>query len=608
MYCNNCGKEMPDGDLFCQHCGAKIDETTPLEQPQNEVTPPKKSPKKLGKKLWVPIVSVVGVLAVTVGAAFAHPVGRNFLTKLVMSPEKYFEHSLTKNAKSFTDDLYASINSFKEMSFQEGGAEGEMKLEFGEGFKDLVESTAGSEAEYITWIDSLGADFDVAASRKGVSGDIVYKINDNKITTVELDADAENFVAYYRFPDINDEALMVDFGEIFEKAGMGALLQIIEGLSGEVDKFFGLIPEQKVTEDIFVRYAKVIAGEIKDVEEESEKIEIEGVSQKCTVLTAEIDGEVLLAMAKSVLVELKDDEDVEGVVKDFMKAYDIDESYYDDFIDQIDGTLDEFPDEIEENISFDVKLYVNNKGEIVGFGFEVQGAELSYITLQKGDKKAIEFKVEGPGANISFAGVEEENGGKVSGDYALKANSMELIKIKTSDIDMNKAKMGQFTGKVTITAGSGLSTLVNMAGGMGGSDVKKAIDIISGIKLELAATDTTAKMSVYSNDKMFISLNVEATRNNNTKLTIPSSYVEVTSTADMESWLSGCSIDGLLDNLRDADLPGELASELENNYAESQVQNDVMMDDYYGMQYTNDELIDMALNSYGTGTVLAEHY
>ena len=84
------------------------------------------------------------------------------------------------------------------------------------------------------------------------------------------------------------------------------------------------------------------------------------------------------------------------------------------------------------DISFEIQ-----KGEIVGFGFEVQGAELSYITLQKGDKKAIEFKVEGPGANISFVGVEEENGGKVSGDYALKANSMELIKIKTSDVDMN---------------------------------------------------------------------------------------------------------------------------------------------------------------------------
>lgn len=604
MYCNNCGKEIPDGDMFCQHCGARIEPEIPAEPPAGEVIPPQKTPKKLGKKLWVPVVAVVGVLAVTVGAAFAHPVGRNFLTKLVMSPESYFEHSLTKNAKAFTDDLYESINSFKNLSFQEGGAKGDMKVEFGEGFKDAIEGVAGDEAQYITWIDSFGADFDVAASRKGASGDIAYKVNDKKITTIEMDMDLENYIAYYRFPDINDEAIRFDFGEIFEEAGMGELLTILESLSGEVDKFYGLIPEQKIMEDIFVRYAKVIAGEIKDVEEETEKIEIEGVSQKCTVLTAEIDGDVLLAMAKGVLEEVKNDKDIEDVVKDFMKAYNIDEANYDKFIESIDGVLDEFPDEIEENITFDVKLYVDNRGQIVGFGVEVQGAEISYITLNKGDKKALEFKVEAAMANMSFSGVEEENGGKVSGDYALSFNSMDIISIKTSDVDIDKAKKGEFNGKMTITAGDGLSSLINMAGGMGGSEVKKAIDIISSIKLELSATDTTGKLSIYSNDKMFIEMSVDAVRNNNTKMSIPSSYIDITSESEIESWLAGCSIDGLLDNLKNADLPGDLASELEDEFNGSQFSNEAMIDEFSGLQYSPEETLNMAMNSFGTGTVI----
>ncbi len=588
MFCNNCGKEVPDGDMFCQHCGAKVGQETPVEPVQSEVVPPQKTPKKFGKKIWVPIVSVIGVLAVSVGVAFAHPVGRNFLTKLVMSPEKYFEHSLTKNAKGLTDDLYASINSFKGLGFKEGGAEGEMKVEFGEGFKDVIEEAAGDEAAYITWIDSFGADFDVAVSKKGLSGDFTYKINDSKITTVELDEDLENFIAYYRFPDINDEALKVDFSETFEEAGMGELMSILGNISKELDKIYGLIPEQKVVEDIFVRYAKVIAGEIKDVEEETEKIEIEGVTQKCTVLTAEIDGDVLLSMAKGVLEEVKDDEDIEDIIKDFMSAYNVDEGNYDNFVESINNALDNFPDEIEENISFDVKLYVNNKGEIVGFGVEVQGAEISFITLEKGSKKAIEFKVEAPGANIAFSGMEEENGGKVSGEYTLKANSMELISVKTSGVDVEKAKNGVFVGNMTIEAGKGISDLMDMMGGR--SEMADVIDVISSLKLELTATDTSGKLSVYAKDKMFIAMTVDAKENSNTKLTFPDSYVTVTDASDMESWLSGCSIDGLLSNLKDADLPGELASELEQSYAESQVSNGAMMDEYSGMQYTPDEL------------------
>ncbi len=593
MYCNNCGKEMPDGDMFCQHCGAKVEQETPVESVTGEGSPQPKAPKKFNKKkIWVPIVSVVGVLAVSVGVAFAHPVGRNFLTKLIMSPEKYFEHSLTKNAKAFTDNLYESINSFKGLSFREGGAEGEMKVEFGEGFKEVIEEAAGDEAEYITWIDSFGADFDVAVSKKGVSGDLTYKINDSKITTLELDEDLENFIAYYRLPDINDEAIKVDFSEIYEEAGMGELMSILGNISKEVDKFYGLIPEQKVAEDIFVRYAKVIAGEIKDVEEETEKIEIEGVSQKCTVLTAEIDGDVMLAMAKSVLEEVKDDEDIEDIIKDFMRAYNVDEGNYDNFVDSINNALDNFPDEIEEDISFDVKLYVDNRGGIVGLGIEVQGAEISFITLEKGDKNAIEFKVEAPGANISFSGMEEENGGKSSGEYALKVNSMELISFKTSGVDVEKAKNGEFVGKMTIEAGKGISDLMDMMGGR--SEMAAIADVISSLKLELSATETSGKLSVYAKDKMFIAMTVDAKENNNTELTFPDSYVDVTSGDDIEGWLANCTIDGLLENLKNADLPSDLVSELEQSYAESQVSNGAMIDEYSGLQYTPDELRDLS--------------
>ena len=47
-------------NIVCFICGAKVGQETPVEPVQSEVVPPQKTPKKFGKKIWVPIVSVIG--------------------------------------------------------------------------------------------------------------------------------------------------------------------------------------------------------------------------------------------------------------------------------------------------------------------------------------------------------------------------------------------------------------------------------------------------------------------------------------------------------------------------------------------------------------------
>lgn len=71
-YCSSCGKVVEEGNLFCDHCGAKIvqDVTPPMVQPQ-PMTPPRESTAKASNKKTVVILSIVcGLLVVALVALF----------------------------------------------------------------------------------------------------------------------------------------------------------------------------------------------------------------------------------------------------------------------------------------------------------------------------------------------------------------------------------------------------------------------------------------------------------------------------------------------------------------------------------------------------------
>lgn len=61
MFCNKCGKELPEGTKFCGGCGASIEDNLKA-QPQNNATVSK--PKSRGKKIGGIIMVALGGLSV----------------------------------------------------------------------------------------------------------------------------------------------------------------------------------------------------------------------------------------------------------------------------------------------------------------------------------------------------------------------------------------------------------------------------------------------------------------------------------------------------------------------------------------------------------------
>ena len=60
MFCNKCGKELPDGTKFCGGCGTAIESATKTEEFSSTVQKPKSKGKKVGGIIMV----VLGALSV----------------------------------------------------------------------------------------------------------------------------------------------------------------------------------------------------------------------------------------------------------------------------------------------------------------------------------------------------------------------------------------------------------------------------------------------------------------------------------------------------------------------------------------------------------------
>ncbi len=103
MYCNQCGKQIPDDAKFCHHCGSAIgaiqnNEPT-NEQPEKKPQRPKKkkekpdkAPASGGKRKWIFIVVavvVVGIVAAAIGVINVVKNHQEVLAELP-DPEYYF--------------------------------------------------------------------------------------------------------------------------------------------------------------------------------------------------------------------------------------------------------------------------------------------------------------------------------------------------------------------------------------------------------------------------------------------------------------------------------------------------------------------------------------
>lgn len=567
MFCEKCGKELADGTVFCENCGAKtnvanndVNAESIVNDYGSDFTPPASGVKnnKRKKIIAASVAGAVVVCGAVTGIAFRNQIG-NWFNKLTKNEEEYLEHVVSKNAEDILKNnagLSGLSNALDILSSDNWNASVEIKAEAGDAAYELLENLGAEDIENIDWLENGSMYFDITRDKNKFGVGAKANINSTDVVTADIAYDTDSEYLYLSCPEVFSKAIrtQVPMDDIADSSELENLpdIDILKSL-----------PDEKVISELLVKYVKCALQSDVDVEEESDKLSVEGISQKATKMTLTITEENLEEMAYAIVKEAKNDKDIEDIIKSFAELYGYDgDEVYEEFTEGINSLLNEkrSSSELSSEELAEIYVWADNQGDIIGFGFEADGVEVTYQALSQGDKFAIECKMTVDGEEISYVGSGTEKKNKIEGKFFLKYNDMDIIEFAMSDIDNKKLEEGVFNGKISIQLSSQASSLLNMVDL--DSDV---IDIVKDMKLELQSDGNTFDITAYKNNDKLIKISLSTQLSKGGNVDIPNDYIDVDSDAIDEKFMQIFEPDAFLDNLRNANVPSEFIDGLEEN-------------------------------------------
>lgn len=609
MFCEKCGNRLREGSAFCNNCGTPAGEpirqsanhvvadnyqnapanqqSEPLvapqtnyenvggqpqgsffEEPQGMGYKSPRSGKKAGLgKAKIPVIVVLAVFVLFVGTCAAcrfvpgitdaiFPRTTNFVMKNFASPKRYLKFVTTeqggeKNIGKLVSDTAELIQN---STLSGNGVEGNIKLTAGSGLKDIIKQNAGAEASpYIEWIDSIGISYDGGLKDSLAGYKMGLSVNDSNVLTLDSVVDLEGKAIYATFPELSTTAIKAALDS--ELAGLEDT-QVIT----QVQEVLKSVVEEVAIDRLVNRYVACVVEAAGDVEKDSEKVTAGDVTQKYTVVSVDIDEADAINMVKAVLKEARDDKELENIIKIVCKSKLADvnpDEVYNEFVAGIDELLEELNDTTvttgEQH--FTLSFWVNNKGEVVGAGMEVDNMMVKCLSVEKGNKFGVKVSAGSGLQNVTFEGGGKISGGKKSGNFTLSAMGADIINVKTEDLEV-KEKDGGFNGKITVQPVEEISGMLSM---IGAGDMQ---DILSGSRIELIGKDNSVELAAYTNEQLFASVHVSATQKQGdaVEVAVPANFVDSEDANAMNTWAAGLSLNAVIDKFREAGAPELLLS------------------------------------------------
>ena len=630
MFCSNCGKELPEGTKFCGFCGtavkaeepetqepAKAEEPVKAEDPvkaqepakaeepikaeEPVVTPepvavqpayeepkPTYSPipeepaeKKKGKggKIAAIVLSCVALIAVIIGGClfFAKDKLGNTIHKTFDKPKDYYSYVEKKNLSNLSEKSGAEYATkvLDQMKTDNRTITETIKVKVGPRGKDFtaLASTAGID---LSWLDSVGLTYVVGAQDSKFKLSMSPILNDTKLATVLMLMDFKEGKIIGSVPELTDKYLGLSLGDSAQFEDSAEQFEKIFGIYEEMAK---AIPSPEKLEEMALKYYEIVMEQVETMEKSKSKLEVDDVSEECTLLTMELSSKELQKILKSLTKELSKDKDVEKI---FMDLYDsmseIDESIsgekmYEDFqksLEKLDQSIEDV--EIEK---FIMETYVNKEGEIVGRTVTIkangESVTVIYANPRKDDNVGLELSVKASKEETSFSltAVGKEKDGKYNGDMKLKVGDKKVATCSIEDYDVEEAKKGNFSGNITIKPGSDvdLNDLIRSVFGRSASD-NQIVSMLGNMDLalklsgEMKLEQHDVTLSVLDGGSEIVSLIFTGTIGEGESISLPENYIEISQNgsydeAELKDFVKNLNFDVVFDNLRTAKLPEE---------------------------------------------------
>ncbi len=530
------------------------------------------------------------------------------LLGLTAAPASAFAQSFTEieqpaltNAISTLAQQYAQ--SFEEFEALQSGIHEEMTFTLDDAGRSLLGILIPVD---ISWFKDvrLSADISMEESTQFMTAGVY--MNDTKICTLEYFFDLENLEIYMRIPELREGYIKVDYEETLkqQKAMLEQQRQALEE-SGEVSqaaedalesmenssfsdpafikeymKFLTnlpeYMPEATTAENILNKYSSILFDHIENTEaSESETLDIAGASEECTVYEGILSQTNARSFLKEVVETAKSDEEIKEILDK------LDESLYQNFMDALDETSENLSEELEDDGShISAKVWVTEDNTIVGRSLTLNDTDESIpiydwkrITDGSNVQSSLAIGPEDEGFSISGKGIIEND--ILSGQWLLKTSSgdydtesgetpapTDWLTINVNSYDTTALKKGCFKGSYSFGLPSVLSadaTPEENAANNPLASFQLLLDIDSDRDHGNVSLSLTNEGVSLGSINVGANLGVTAEKPDFADLT---NVYDSMDEAAMNEYMSGITLDTILNNLVESGMPEELLMQL----------------------------------------------
>ncbi|MCD7708916.1 MAG: zinc-ribbon domain-containing protein [Clostridiales bacterium] len=596
MFCTNCGKEIPEGSAFCDACGAPVSAPTAANQAEDaqpeagavnqgataqpdanaayqsaDAQPPvggyyAPQPVKKRRKWPIAAAAVVVVVVVVAAASVVSGATTGFFLKHFGSAKAYYAYVDKKEFDDKAGDLsnwYGNAASAQK-SVETGGMHVDAELSIDSSGLSLLSSYADMD---LSNLKDIGLSFDRQSGASSSDMRIALAAGGSDLLTFTGYIDDASQL-YLQIPELSGAYLTVDL------AGDDYGVDASAFADGELN-LSDYFPDSSSLKKLVLKYAYAAIADVKMVSKTSDTLTVNGVSEKCTVLTVKITMSDVANMVSDIKKLAESDEELQSICDQLADDMELMSGYREFEGDELYGELLDALDELEEDLSdsyyygdseyLKMQVYIGKGNEVIGrtvsyvdddWGEEYQ--IFSYKEPLSGNKFALEL-VAGSGYDaVSVSGSGIKTNKSLSGAYKIydgditssEDEAEALATISVSDLDRDKLKNGYLDGTFTVSLGSRyLGTYASL--------------ISFGITAQGSSSGMSAEMSLLLNGSPLGSLSFDTSYKSTASVSAPGSSDTVYGIDDADEYIYGLDYEKLFDILGEIGLPSDLLSELE---------------------------------------------
>lgn len=593
MFCRNCGKALEGEQMICEECAAKeaaqaqsetvsldelFDAAPAQEAPKaaqapeftvNEDPAAPPAPKKAnGLRTTLIAVAAVALVAVLV-AVFCWPSISSFVNRTFQTPAEYLltaEQKTLRESGLFDGELDSYMETLATNTSGNTAAQADFTLTLSDTLTGLIETslkqTENVELD-LDWLDSILLQYTTTTGKSGTGIDLGIGINGKQLLTLDMLVDYANNMEYMCIPELNKDYLSIAMPDL-DTADFTQTLDQMNAIYADLAK---AMPNEEKLEQMVDRFLSVALSQLSDVQKQTETVELDGLSQKFTVLETKITHEDAIHVAVAVLEEAKENETFRVLLQayfDFTNAifavepestgYAWEDLTVEDFLTQIDDTIASLKEEtIFEDSYITMKTYVDMKDIVCGRAFvSEEGEQVCYIVL----RRAQDFALRAEAANVAISGRGTEAKDVVNGTITLKVEDKEACIFTLTDV---KTSGDTATGTVKLVPGQALIDVLSEE--MGSAFIGNIFG--SSIALELEMEGSKVSLELLVGGDVFAAIQISGSATPAQPLQVPANAVSVDDETALVSWIQALDFTNVLNDLKAAGVPEDYVTTLE---------------------------------------------